>query len=139
MTRKDGEAYYTLGLDEPWPRGIPNHILQMTWAGQPGDYQRMYLEPNTAKFDQPTVEGVDFPSLTIRQAYVDGAGTLHVATDSGTPGSEGRSTRFRVTKLPPGRPRAVTLGGQEFSGYTELDTGEIEISTQVGPAYFTVR
>jgi hypothetical protein len=139
LTRKDGEAYYTCGLNEPWPRGIPNHVMQLTWAGEPGSFKKMYSEPNTAKFSQPTVERVNFPRMTLRQATVDQAGTLHVATETGTPGAARKATKFRVTQLRPGATREVTLNGQSFTDFTEISPSEIEISTKIGPRYFTIR
>lgn len=139
MTRKDGEAYYTFGLDEDWPRGIPNHITSWTWQGGEGSLKRLFTEPNLDKFTQPTVEGVDFPNLTVRQAHTDETGRLHLAVDTGRPGAEGADTRFRVTTLSGGGAREVTLDGQAFTGWTQVGPTEIEISTKVGPGYFTVR
>lgn len=139
LTRKDGEAYYTLGLDEPWPRGIPNHVMQLTWVGGPGHFRKMYLEPDTAKFTQPTVDRVDFPDLAIRQAITAPDGTLHLATETGNPAAEGQPTRFRITNLTPDQPRHVTLNGAEYTGYTETSPTEIHITTKIAPASYTIR
>jgi hypothetical protein len=138
MTRKDGEAYYTFGLDECWPRGIPNHIISWSWAGGPGSFKQLFTEPNFTKFTEPTVEGVDFPVLTLNRACVDAQGTLHIGTAAGTPDAEGTPTRFRVTMLPPSA-RSVTLNGQPFTDWTAINATEIEIVTKSGPGYFTVR
>jgi hypothetical protein len=138
MTRKDGEAYYTFGLDEPWPRGIPNHITMWSWAGGPGSLKRLYTAPDVAKFTQPTVVGVDFPTLTLNQAYTDEQGTLHIGVAPGRPGVEGTTTKFRVTQLPE-TTRSVEFNGQPWTGWTELSSSEIEISTSVGRGYFRVR
>jgi hypothetical protein len=137
MTRKDGEAYYTFGLDEPWPRGIPNLIVSWSWAGGPGSLKRLYTEPDLTKFDKPTVEGVDFPNLTIRQAHVDEGGMLHLATDVGSPDAAATPTAFRVSRLSPG-PRSVEVQGVA-ADWKEISPTEIEISTKVAPAYFRVR
>jgi hypothetical protein len=138
MTRKDGEAYYTFGLDEAWPRGINNHWIACSWAGEPGSLKRLYTQPNVAKFAQPTVVGVDFPTLTLNQAYTDEQGTLHIGVAPGRPGVEGTTTKFRVTQLPP-TTRSVEFNGQPWTGWTELSSSEIEISTSVGRGYFRVR
>jgi hypothetical protein len=137
-TRTDGEAYYTFGLDEPWPRGIPNHIIQWSWAGEPGSLKRMYTRPDKEKFHRPTVQGVDFPDLTVRQAHNE-SGVFHLAVDAGRPGAQGKDTRFRVTNLDPAATREVTWGGEPCNSWTEVGPTEIEISTKVGPAYFTIR
>jgi hypothetical protein len=87
-TNKDGEAYYTFGLDETWPRGIPNHVV--SWIA------------------------------------------------AGTPDAVGRSTRFRVTNLPQAR-RSVEFNGRPCTDWTERSATEIEITTQAGIGYFSVR
>jgi hypothetical protein len=138
MTRQDGESFYTFGLDEPWPRGIPNHIVSWTWAGGPGSLKRLYTEPNLDKFLQPTVEGVDYPTLTLQQAHVDSGGVLHIATAAGSPAAEGQATRFRVTQLVD-RERSVTCNGAPCGDWTTISPTEIEIATTASSAYFTVR
>ncbi len=52
----------------------------------PGDWWRIFNEPNLAKHDEPTVEGVDYPSVGIAQAYNDAdTGMLWVRTCAGRP------------------------------------------------------
>ena len=138
MTRKDGEAYYTFGLDEPWLRGIPNHIASWSWAGGPGSLKRLFTAPDVAKFTQPTVVGVDYPRLTLNQAFTDEQGTLHIGVAPGTPDAEGTTTKFRVTQLPP-TTRTVEFNGQPWTGWREVSSSEIEISTNIGKGYFRVR
>lgn len=94
-TWNNGELTYRFGLDEPHPRGQLNARAAAAAACTTGAWNRIFNEPNLAKFDQPTVVGVDFPNVVLKAAAWDGSALTVAATSlSGGP------TRFRVTNVP---------------------------------------
>jgi hypothetical protein len=123
---------YQFGLDEPWPRGWPNDWLLMSVVGGPGSWYRLYNEPNLKKFHQPTVHGVDYPTVDVGQAYYDeGLGALMVAIFPG-------NTTFKVTNLT-GTERKVSQDGVPFGGLKAVGDGEIEVTTTVDRHAFVIR
>jgi len=137
-TYDDGEFYYQFGIREPWPRGIPNHWAQLPFIGGPGSALRMYREPNLKKFDQPTVFDVDYPNVTLRQAFFDEAERVLVIAI--TPGHDaapiGSPTALRVKNLT-GSP-TVLIDGEVSSAWTTVGPGEISISTTVSDHVFLI-
>ena len=73
-----GEFTLGFGLDEAHPRGQLNARAMAGWVCTPGAWSRIFNEPNLAKFNEPTIEGVDFPRFALSEARW-GAGQLHVA------------------------------------------------------------
>ncbi|MBA2591943.1 MAG: hypothetical protein H0U97_06635 [Gammaproteobacteria bacterium] len=72
----------------------------MTVAGGPGSWYRLYNEPNLKKFHQPTVSGIDYPTVGVGQAYYDESlGALMVALLPGDEKKTGGKTTFKVTNL----------------------------------------
>jgi len=82
------EFGWGFGLDEPYPRGQLNGLLMMAEIGAPGAWSRVFTQPNLAKFGEPTVCGVDFPRLGIREARNAG-GVLHIGSYAGTAAERG--------------------------------------------------
>jgi hypothetical protein len=138
-TAKDGEFYYQFGLDEPWPRGWPNDWLLMSVAGGQGSWYRLYNEPNLKKFHQPTLHGVDYPTVSVAQAcYDEGLAALMVAISPGEDTKVGSNTTFKVTNLP-GAERKVLQDGAPFGGWKAIGDGEIEVTTTVDRHTFVIR
>jgi len=48
--------------------GQLNSLMMLSEIGQPGDWWRVFNQPNLAKHHQPTIEGVQYPALGIIQA-----------------------------------------------------------------------
>ena len=138
-TYADGEFYYQWGLREAWPRGIPNHWTALTYAGGPGSAHRMYHEPNMKKFEQPTLCGVDYPNLAVRQAFYDETrGELAIAITPGSDASQvGVGTTIRVCNLTTQTPN-VRQDGEECTSWTRGGPGEIVITTSVGDHTFLI-
>ena len=85
---------------EGFPRGQGSAMLMAAEIGGPGDWTRAFQAPHLDKYTAPTVEGIEFPSLGVSQAWNDRAtGTLHVVTYAAAPEKRGASTRWRVTNL----------------------------------------
>jgi len=127
-----GEFAFGFGLGEAWPRGQMNAwVMPALLVRYPGHWRRIFQAPNTAKFREPTLEGVDFPTLRIRRARFDGARrTLEVATTTMNESQRGRPTSLRVTRLAPGsRVTVVTDGGPGVE--LRADTGSVTIPTTV--------
>jgi hypothetical protein len=129
----DGEFGYHFNLGEAWPRGIINHILGFSAAGGPGSTARMYNEPNLKKFEQPTLSGVDYPNLTVRQAWYDeGSRRLAVTVCAGQDASPvGAPTTLTVSNLGGGGMRVI-LDGAETTAFTDRGNGTIVIDTTIG-------
>lgn len=137
--RARGEFAFGFGLDEPWPRGQLNAwvmpALLVTHAGQ---WRRLFQTPNTTKFSEPTVEGVDFPTVRVRQARFDrSTGHLQVAITTMDERRRGQPTHFRVARLPIGS-RPVVIVDDRPGRPLVADQGVITVDTTVGDHRITV-
>ena len=106
-------------------------------ATSPNAMWRVYNEPNLEKFVEPTVYGVDFPSVCLSQAWYDAdQRRLVVATDAGVPAAAGQPTSFRVANVDTER-CVVTVDGQLSNDWRVVD-GDLEIATTVGEHTFLI-
>ncbi len=134
-----GEFTWGFGLTEPYPRGQFNGPMAAAEALSQGAWWRICNEPKLRKFAEPTVYGVDFPSLCLSQAWYDvHRQLLVIATDAGDPRAAGQQTTFRVGQIDTQRVH-VTVDGEPASDWDwRLVDGELEITTTVGEHTFLI-
>ena len=131
---------YWFHLDEPWPRGQMSASLMVTDVADSGDWQRLFNSPNLAKFEQPTIEGIEFPRIGLSQAWNDLAhGMLQVTTYAVKPSLVGQQTAFRVTGIPNKNDSTyVRCDGTEYANWKSLGSDTIEIRTEIGSHSFQI-
>ena len=135
---ESAEFTWGFGLGEPHPRGQFNATGAMAEATTEGAWWRLFNEPNLRKFVDPTVHGVDFPTVCLSQATYDAERRLLVvATDAGVPDARGKPTTFRVTNVNLDR-CSVIIDGATSDAWRAVD-GDIEIETTVGEHTFLIR
>jgi hypothetical protein len=114
-------------------------MLMAAEIAGPGDWTRAFQAPHLDKYTAPTVEGVEFPSLGVSQAWNDRAnGTLHVVTYAAAPDKSGAATRWRVTNLPSSSNVTVRLNGQPFSRFSPVGPRTIEITSTIDAHQFEI-
>jgi Linalool dehydratase/isomerase len=124
---------------EGFPRGQGSAMLMAAEIAGPGDWTRAFEAPHLDKYTAPTVEGIEFPSLGVSQAWNDRAsGTLHVVTYAAAPDKRGAATRWRVTNLPSSSNVAVRLNAQPFSGFSAVGPRTIEITSTIDAHQFEI-
>ena len=137
-TFEDGEFFYTFGIEDPWRRGIANVWAAMAHVAESGAMHRLYNEPNMDRHSQPTVTGVDYPDLAVRQAYYDPEkDALVVGTAAGV-GRPGDPTVFKVTNLEDGD-HQVVVDGAPSECWDQIGLGEIRVRATIGDHTFVVR
>ena len=135
--QETGEFTWGFGLNEPHPRGQLNAAMMVSEAGSEGAIWRLYNQPNLRKFDDPTVHGVDFPTICLSQAWYDvERRRLVVSTDSGIPGAVDQPTSFRVSNMDVQRCQVITDG--QLSRDWRVVGDEVEINTTVGEHTFLI-
>ncbi|MBW2281793.1 MAG: hypothetical protein JRG82_13720 [Deltaproteobacteria bacterium] len=129
--RDRGEFSYGFALGEPHPRGQLNARAAAARACSPGAWSRVFNETNAARFDEPTVVGVDFPTVALSRAHWDAErGELHVTAVPQNESVRGTRTRFRVTNVRDASGWTMTGGS---GGATPLSSegGDVVIDTTV--------
>jgi len=137
----DGEDRFGwwFGLGEAWPRGQLSSLMMMNEIGTPGAWGAPFNNPNLAKFNQPTVSGVDFPAIGLSQAWNDlTAGVLHLATYAASASRQGEATSFTIENLPDASQIVIIRDGEKFGGFSIVDAGQIEIDTTIGDHDFQI-
>ena len=135
--QETGEFTWGFGLNEPHPRGQLNASMMICEAGSEGAWWRLFNQPNLRKFTDPTVYGVDFPTVCLSQAwYNPERRTLVVSTDSGIPDAAGQPTSFRVSNVDSQRCRVIA-DGEPYESWRVVD-GALEIDTTVGEHTFII-
>ena len=124
---------------EGFPRGQGSAMLMAAEIAAPGDWTRAFTAPHLDKYSAPTVEGIEFPSLGVSQAWNDRAtGILHVVTYAAAPEKRGAATRWRVTNLPSVTNLIVRLNGQPFTRFAAVGPGTIEITSTIDAQQFEI-
>jgi hypothetical protein len=134
-----GEFFFHLGLGEDGPRGQLNDwLLPAYTTTRAGQFGNMFTNPNTDKFHLPTLEGVDFPTLRVRQATSD-ANAFYGSFTSVDRDKLGEPTSYRITKLAPGAKYLLALSGAPATEATADATGEISVKAKIGTHTLVVR
>lgn len=124
---------------EGFPRGQGSAMLMAAEVAGRGDWTRAFEARYQDKYSAPTVEGVEFPSLGVSQAWNDrAAGTLRVVTYAAAPDKRGAATRWRVTNLPNVSGVSIRLNGQPFTRFTPVGPRTIELTTTVDAHQFEI-
>jgi hypothetical protein len=92
-----------------------------------------------SKFQEPTLEGVEFPILGIAQAWNDlESGTLSVETYAAAPSRRGSPTAWRITRLPDPDDVRIQCDGSEFTRWRVVGDDAIEVESEVGECAFRI-
>jgi len=136
--REAGEFYYLFGLREPYPRGQYNANLMVSEVAGPGAWWRLFNEPNLKKFEEPTVQGVDYQRMGLSQAYYDRQQRMLVLRTYPIDQSAiGSPTSFRVKNLARPSDSAVLADGAPYDGWAVRE-GELEVTTTIVQRAFQI-
>jgi hypothetical protein len=134
-----GEFGWGFQFGERYPRGQLNALLIMAETGRENSWWNVYNRPNLSKFDQPTLEGVDYPALGISQAlYYQEDSALHIGTYAGSQGDRGANTSFRITTLPADAAIRVRCNGQNCEHWQRLSPSSVRIDSQIADRSFEI-
>ena len=132
-------GWWTSFPTEGYPRGQASATMMVSEIGRPGDWIRALQAPFMDKFTAPTVEGVDFPSMGLYQAWNDGpSGTLNVGTYAAAPDRRGNPTSFKVANLPNAGAVRITADGQPFTRFEVTGPTSIRIDSTIDTRQFRI-
>ncbi len=126
-----GEFTWGFGLDEAHPRGQWNAAMAAGEANDGGGWWRLANTFETRRFGDPTIVGVEFPSVVPTQAWWDRDRVeLVVSIAPSNSHLIGRPTTFRVTNLPASASwTASPMNGHHLD--SQLVGGDLEITTAI--------
>jgi hypothetical protein len=110
--RARGEFTWGFQLGEPHPRGQYNGAMAAAEAMHEGAWSRLATTLPGDRFDEPTVEGVPFPAVAVREARWDPeAQELRLALVPRDERVAATPVSLRITNLPPGEWTATASAG----------------------------
>jgi len=135
----DSQFGFWFNLGEKWPRGQLSALAMCAEVCEPEAWESLFNKPNLAKFYSPSIEGVDFPSVSIEKAFHnDRKGKLHFSISDGDKTKTNKKTNIEVFNLPDAKEITVLCDGMKFNEYKILDNSRISINTQVRKHSFEI-
>ena len=135
----DSQFGFWFNLGEKWPRGQLSALAMCAEVCEPEAWESLFNKPNLAKFYSPSIEGVDFPSVSIEKAFHnDRKGKLHFSISDGDKTKTNKKTNIEVFNLPDANEITVLCDGMKFNEYKILDNSRISINTQVRKHSFEI-
>ena len=135
----DSQFGFWFNLGEKWPRGQLSALAMCAEVCEPEAWESLFNKPNLKKFYSPSIESVDFPSVSIEKAFHDDRkGKLHFSISDGDKTKTNKKTNIEVFNLPDANQITVLCDGMEFKEYNILDNSRISINTQVRKHSFEI-
>jgi Linalool dehydratase/isomerase len=134
-----GEFTWGFELDEEYPRGQYNGTMAAAQIATPGSWWQLANVGPGSRFSEPTVQGVDFPSVSLDQAWWDpDRQSLAIGMVPVNDHVVGHPTTMRVINLvEPGRWRVTDDATGDPVETTVIERG-IEIHTTIDRRQLTV-
>lgn len=126
-----GEMTWDFGLGEPYPRGQYNATMAAADGMTEGGWWRLGNVSSAPRFDEPTVSGVDFPTVALTRAeWNSHARQLNLALNPMNDAVVGQPTTMRVSGLDdPAAYSAHSPDGVPLE--VEVRGGDLVLQTQV--------
>jgi hypothetical protein len=132
---------WDFGLGEPHPRGQYNATMAAADAMTGGGWWRLGNVSSAARFNEPTVCDVDFPTVALTSAaWSSDTHQLHLTLQAMNDSLAGHPTMMRVTGLddpsaftassPDGAPVDVELRGRDLLLHTPVGAHSILVAPQ---------
>ena len=135
----DSQFGFWFNLGEKWPRGQLSALAMCAEVCEPEAWESLFNKPNLTKFYSPSIEGVDFPSVSIEKAFHDDQkGKLHFSISDGDKTKTNKKTNIEIFNLPDANEITVLCDGMKFNEYKILDNSRISINTQVRKHSFEI-
>ena len=135
----DEKFGWWFGLNEGFPRGQLSAMQMVAEVGEGDAWRRAFDAPHRDKYDAPTVEGVEFPTLGLYQAWNDAAsGVLHVGTYAAAPDRRGLETSWSVTRLPDPAQVFILCDGEPFGRFEVTGPDAIRIDGTVDLRHYQI-
>ena len=136
----DDEMFgWWFGLNDGFPRGQLSAQMMLAEVGEADAWGRALEAPHLDKYAAPTVEGVDFPSLGLYQAWNDtDGGALNVGTYAAAPDRRGMESSWRVTNLPDPEDVYILCDGQPFTRFAVDGPGSIRIDGTIDLRHYQI-
>ncbi|MEY2424328.1 MAG: hypothetical protein QOI95_4395 [Acidimicrobiaceae bacterium] len=129
--RASGEFTWGFGLDEEHPRGQYNGTMAAAQVASEGSWWRLANVGPGNRFVEPTVVGVDFPTVALSEARWDPERReLRVSTEPINDAALGRPTSFRVERL--AEPERWTVTSPTADVETRVVGTDLELSFALG-------
>jgi hypothetical protein len=133
-----GGFFYGFRLGEAHPRGQPNATMLLAEAiDRPGRWAEALGPVTDDRFRQPTVRGVDFPTLGVNQAICPASSTLLLSTYAATP-TDGATTTFAITGLEDASEWSVTCDGASSPRSRVVDPETLSVTCSVADHRFEI-
>ncbi len=135
----DSQFGFWFNLGEKWPRGQLSALAMCAEVCESEAWESLFNKPNLTKFYSPSIEGVDFPSVSIEKAFHDDRkGKLHFSISDGDKTKTNKKTNIEVFNLPDAKEITILCDGKKFNEYKILDNSRISINTQVRKHSFEI-
>ena len=135
----DSQFGFWFNLGEKWPRGQLSALAICAEVCEPEAWESLFNKPNLTKFYSPSIEGVDFPSVSIEKAFHDDRkGKLHFSISDGDKTKTNKKTNIEVFNLPDAKEITVLCDGKKFNEYKIIDNSRISLNTQVRKHSFEI-
>ena len=97
----DSQFGFWFNLGEKWPRGQLSALAMCAEVCEPEAWESLFNKPNLTKFYSPSIEGVDFPSVSIEKAFHDDRkGKLHFSISDGDKTKTNKTVSYTHLTLP---------------------------------------
>ena len=122
-----------------WPRGQLNATMMMIECADPGAWSRVFNAPNLALHHEPTIKGLDYPTIGVRRTHHDAQRRrLEIDTFAATPSRRGEPTAFTVDTLGDTDRVLVTVDGATNSAWRRIGDGAVELQATVDDRHIVV-
>tara|TARA_Y100001949_G_scaffold160491_1_gene152143 strand:+ start:212 stop:1885 length:1674 start_codon:yes stop_codon:yes gene_type:complete len=136
----DSQFGFWFNLGENWPRGQLSALAICAEVCDAGAWEKLFNEPNLTKYNSPTIHGVDFPALTVKQAWHDdnkGVLVLHILDGDKT--KSNKETQIKISNIPNPNEIKISCDGKPFEQFSVDGAGDVVLRTNIATHLFHVK
>ena len=136
----DSQFGFWFNLGKNWPRGQLSALAMCAEVSDPDAWENLFNKPNLTKYHSPSINGIDFPSVGVRQAWHDdNKGLLVFKIQDGDKTKTNQKTEVSVSNIPNANEVEVFCDGKPFNDYSINSSGDLVLRTSVASHSFQIK